>query len=233
MITRYPKIAFLFFLWLVILLLISGCNGSEGEIYTQDKTSEIVSLSIGASRFDLPREDIVDVSIQASGLDSAEDDVLVSLDFDDIGISHLARQNIRTDLTIRLFRNPDRGGRLVYSRDVISAWNGSGVYEDRIIEEEDGYFRVYSSYIYPKLWHAFSVRPGVGELVDGYWLGGCRASKRSPGDEVPANARCQVLIGMDDVTVSLNYSEIYISDFNEIKTSLLNYFEARRVHKGE
>lgn len=181
-----------------------------------------VEVLISGVKLSIPEEYILGDALYGAygpkGLDEANE-VLLSLTLEDVGLGGMSQSGVRSDLLVRLFGD----GKPDDDHDAVAAWNGEGLYADRIVEGKDGLFRVYSPYAYPKMWHYFRVRPNGTALMKEVWVARCRLGPSAKEAENLANVRCTSSVFSNGLGIEMTYSGYYVARIEEIENVLVGF----------
>lgn len=196
----------------------SGCSFSTGESM---KGFEISGVKLKIKEKYLLSEDLYSVR-QANGLDRVND-IALSIKLSDVGLGRLSTEGVRSDLIVRLFENGPVSADGGYDNDVIAAWQGVGLYKDRILERDGDLFRVYSPDANKKMWHYFRALPGNSNIKSGDWVARCRVSPAVEEAGERKNVRCMSSSIYKGVGVEVRFSGYYIDRLDEINGALSSF----------
>ncbi|WP_444931874.1 hypothetical protein ACJJIF_08940 [Microbulbifer sp. SSSA002] len=210
---------------LVIIVLsfsLLGCNQSGAETSNDD-----MELKFGRTKLSIPQKYILpgfpSSIAPKEGLD-VDDGALIEVPIVDLGVAPQSRGGLSDKLIVLIsgFSNQVNPGAL-------SAWNGTGLFDDRIIEFDDQVklYRVYPKAGYPIVWQYFKASPIEGGDFLSNWVSSCTAPPGTDGKSLP-KVKCQVVSRYKTVEsqITLTGENIKILDsINEGYRSLLSSWE--------
>jgi hypothetical protein len=211
----------LLILWVALsVAAASGCSFSTGESM---KSFEISGVKLKIKEKYLLSENLYSVR-QANGLDKAND-IALSLKLSDLGLDRLSTEGVRSDLIVRLFEYEPISADGGYDKDAMAAWQGIGLYKDRILESDGDLFRVYSPNANKKMWHYFKVPPSNSNIKIGDWVARCRVSPAVEEDGERKNVRCMSSSVYKGVGIEVRFSGYYIGRLDEINGALSGFIK--------
>lgn len=208
----------------VLSFSLLGCNKSGAET-----GSKAMELTFGGTILSIPEKYILPglpSSIVPKGkeLDTG-DGALIEVPIIDLGISPRSHGGLADKVIILIssFSNQINPGAL-------SAWNGTDLFDDRIIEFDDqaDLYRVYPKAGHPIIWQYFKTSPADGGDFLSNWVSSCTAPPGTDGKNL-SKVKCQIVNRYKTVESQLTLSGENIKaigPINEGYRSLLSSWES-------
>ena len=187
-----------------------GCDSSKAG------SGEIISVKFGDTTLEIPRVYLLPnlpASISGEGGD-LDDGAAVSLKISlpDIDYAVVSDKGLIGSVVVLLSPVPLRALETTVSDDVLNAWEGEGLYSNRIVERDEvvSLYRVYSTAGHPKLWNYFKVEPGGGALDVKNWVANCMVGPLEKEAADLSNVKCKSVGFYKDIQIEISYSGVHL-----------------------
>lgn len=188
-----------------------------------------VEITFGETRFLIPQEYFVphlpSTLVPSQGMDK-DVGVLLDIPLQDLGYPLERKMGYRYELTflitpLKIHHSP------TLPLSASHAWNGSDLYEDRVIEFDKltHLYRVYDS-TYRITWHFFKSFPTGLIVPKQEWVAACRI-KYTKKEELSNldYVTCKTFFLYKEVHIQMTFSGRYIKKIEEIKQKILQLFK--------
>lgn len=204
-------------LWVCILM---GCGSSEAG------SSGALSLNFHGTMLKVPSKYVLPnlpASITGDGgsLDDGEG-VSLKIPLPDIGYPVVSDKGLIGSIVVLLTPLPQGVPETQVSEDVQNAWNGLGLYSNRIVERDlsVSLYRVYSKAGHPKLWNYFKTEPDGSALDPKKWVANCMVGPLDQEASDLSNVKCKTFTTYKGVQVEFTYSGVHLSDLDNLLAKL-------------
>lgn len=202
-----------------------GCNQSGAE------TSDVVmELTLGGTKLSIPRKYLLPglpASIAPKDQDlDVDDSALIEVPIADLGVFPKSQGGLadRVIVLISGFGNQINPGAL-------SAWNGTDLFNDRIIEFDDevNLYRVYPKAGYPIMWQYFKTSPTDGGDFLSNWVSSCTSSPGTDGKNL-SKVKCQLVNRYKTIESQITLSGENMKLMDSIGSGYLNLLSSWEVN---
>ena len=203
---------------LCFLLFFVGCTSDHTEAARSK-----VQLNFGKTTYSIPSEyfttDLPTTMIPDEGLDS-DTGISLKIPMADIELSPEALIDAKSGVLALLRESKDAQSQPSILPSGLAAWNGKGLFKDRVIEFDDSVelFRVYPESGYPVFWEFFRTSPLDSGTAEPTWVAGCWASDSS---DALNNATCDFPAKHMGVYGRISFPGKYIEHAEEIKLGFI------------
>ena len=121
-----------------------------------------------------------------------------------------------------VFLMPLSQGDVQISKDAQNAWDGVGLYDNRIIKYDNfaNLYRVYPKSGYPKLWNYFKSKPDGNILDPESVVASCMVGPLDQEAADLSNVMCKTISTYKSIKIELNYSGEYILELHSLTLKL-------------
>lgn len=200
--------------------ILMGCGSSKVD------SDDSVSVKFHDTTLELPRKYLLpnlpaSISDDGGSLDDGEG-VSLKIPLSEINYNVVSNKGLIGNAVVFLTPLPPRVSEASVSDDVLNAWQGRGLYSDRVVEYDSvvNLYRVYSKAGYPKLWNYFRVEPEANSLDQKNWVANCMVGPLEKESDDLSNVKCNTIMSYKDVQVELSYSAIHLPSLEKLLSNL-------------
>ena len=190
--------------------------------YSKADLSKSIRVNFGDTTLEIPRiyflPDLpVSISSKSRGMDSGEG-VLLKIPLPDIDYAVVSNEGLIGSVVVFLSSVPSRNLEATVGYDVLNAWKGEGLYNNRIVESDEAVnlYRVYSKAGHPKLWNYFKVEPDGGAFDVKNWVANCMVGPLEKEAIDLSNVKCQSVVVYKDIQAEINYSGVCLPSLHKL-----------------
>ena len=205
--------------------LVTGCNDSASSQNLEDY------FDIGSAKLLIPEEYLIaplpaTIVGDGNGYDSSRAaSVNLEIPLLDLGLETAKETRLAKVIIVYLTSLSEAGYKGGFAQDNDDAWNGAGLYSDRIVTFDpiNGLYRIYAESGYPKLWHYFERSPSEPGTARENWVAVCMVGPST--EEAPdlSNVTCTAAVDADEVGVAVKFG------FAAINIGLLKQIEKNLI----
>ena len=203
---------------LCLLFLYVGCTSDHSEV-----VGSKIRLELGDVSYFIPSDyfltDLPVSMVSTQGLDK-NSGVSLKIPLTDLKLNSGATNETSSEIFVMMSDITDVSRKSVILPSGLAAWNGTGLFKERIIEFDNkvDLFRVYPRSGYPVFWEFFRSSPMSGGEAESEWVAGCWSSASSGALH---NASCDLLINYMGVLARISLPGKYVKNADEIKLSFV------------
>jgi hypothetical protein len=205
---------------LLFFILLFGCDSSAVKVLNEQEKL----VRIGGIILEIPKEYLLaDMPYMpsSSSLDTISE-ILVNIPLKDLGLSEIKGDGLTHHIMLLITNRSEHYQNHHMSPGAIDAWQGTGLYEKRVIEYDNlvNLYRVASKAGHPKLWHYFKSTPKIDGSGKEHWIAGCMVGPLEREADDLSNAYCEGVIIYKTMQVEISFSGLHINSLHDIEESV-------------
>lgn len=200
-------------IWICVLM---GCDSSKAG------SGENISVKFGDTTLEIPRVYLLpnlpaSISGEGGDLDDGEG-VSLKIPLPDIDYAVVSDEGLIGSVIVFLSPVPSKALETTVSDDVLNAWKGEGLYNNRVVERDEAVslYRVYSKAGHPKLWNYFKVEPSGGVLDVKNWVANCMVGPLEKEAADLSNVKCKSVVFYKDIQAEISYSGVHLLSLDKL-----------------
>lgn len=209
---------------IVLSFFLVGCGKSGAEA-----GDVVMELTLGSTKLSIPKKYVLpglpaSIAPKEKDLD-ADGSALIEVPIVDLGVSPKSDGGLDDRIIVLMSSHSDQ-----VNPGALSAWEGVGLFNDRIIEFDDevNLYRVYPKSGHPIIWQYFKTSPADGGDFLSSWVSSCTSPPGTDGKDL-SKVKCQFVNRYKTVESQINLNGENIKLMDSISSGYLNLLSSWEV----